>query len=1048
MLVCAAGVALAATCYVSTSGSDANDGSSWGTAYRTITFALGSGLPAGSIINVGTGEYTGSGPNAETFPLDVPADLRIKGISRGLTTIEGTPAGVGIDRLVKLAANSTLEGFTVRVSGVGAGGHRTAVYLGGVGSALVSSEVSDSLSSNRGNVYVGYGQTLLRGNIIRSAVNTAGVVVSNFLTSASLDGTLIICNEIRDNVAGVYLAGIGAGETVTINKNTIANNGNGLNNWGINMADGGLGNFLGTAIIKNNIIWASVSSAKGIGRTSAGGTATSDYNDVNGVGTRFTGVTEGAQDLNANPKFVGSGVNNFHLYDNSPCSNEGEGGIVIGAYDDLTPAPPVVDKFVSPAGNNTDGNSWATAFHRITTALASIETGHTVHVGTGEYTNATETFPLAIPAGVTLEGVGKGYATIEAALAGMFDPAVTLANGSAIKGCTIFVTGSGGNKNYLGIYVTAAENCRISEMTIYGNERFANFGGPEINAGILAGSLGAPASAGNLSITSCEIRDIGSGIGIVNENGVTPITINKNTIVGCLNGVISVTGANTNTYNITNTIIASCETSGVMQDCGTINFSYNNTWEAAPALTGGTFNPGSGNISADPLFVNKTAKDFRLSWANYPTVDGTKSPCIDTGTPAGTDIGAYDFIPPSGGPINQPTNFSGSAESTTTIRWNWRHDGNNLLGFRLLNESGATLATLSPATSVSTVEGGLAANTQYQRTARAYNSTSSADATAARFTWADVPTALAVARQGSTEVDLTWLGNGTSYRLDRSFDGTSFSAVSSAITALNYTDTRLLPNKQYWYRVSAFNGDGIMTAPSLTVLATTGAYTAGPIIRYATASRRQIREGDVVSSRPLIGAIVESTVGFDPDSLLTATFTRISDGTRNGPYSVSTYARHGEGTDLFAIGWNHGLMSTMEAGEYWLDLLVTDTLGNTGTLRVKVKIYSATGGTTLIPGTEPTADKSSFDPTVGESATILYSLTTPANVQIIGYGPTAKMAFNLHFAADRNGGLAGTNSEAKWDGREPGGAIAGKGIYVYRIIANGKAIGKGYLVVK
>ena len=44
--------------------------------------------------------------------------------------------------------------------------------------------------------------------------------------------------------------------------------------------------------------------------------------------------------------------------------------------------------------------------------------------------------------------------------------------------------------------------------------------------------------------------------------------------------------------------------------------------------------PGTGEISSDPLFVNETLGDFRLM---------PGSPCIDTGFPAGADMGALDY---------------------------------------------------------------------------------------------------------------------------------------------------------------------------------------------------------------------------------------------------------------------------------------------------------------------------------------------------------------------------------------------------------------------
>jgi len=57
------------------------------------------------------------------------------------------------------------------------------------------------------------------------------------------------------------------------------------------------------------------------------------------------------------------------------------------------------------------------------------------------------------------------------------------------------------------------------------------------------------------------------------------------------------------------------------------------------------------NILLDPLFVDFANSDYHLSWANWPTPDSTKSPCIDSGDPLspldpdGTiaDMGVFSF---------------------------------------------------------------------------------------------------------------------------------------------------------------------------------------------------------------------------------------------------------------------------------------------------------------------------------------------------------------------------------------------------------------------
>jgi len=82
----------------------------------------------------------------------------------------------------------------------------------------------------------------------------------------------------------------------------------------------------------------------------------------------------------------------------------------------------------------------------------------------------------------------------------------------------------------------------------------------------------------------------------------------------------------------------------VPPDGGDILFAYSD-------VGGGGVFPGTGNINEDPLFADAENGDFSLTWANYPVVDETKSPCIDSGDPAYpldpdgsvTDMGAHEY---------------------------------------------------------------------------------------------------------------------------------------------------------------------------------------------------------------------------------------------------------------------------------------------------------------------------------------------------------------------------------------------------------------------
>ena len=60
---------------------------------------------------------------------------------------------------------------------------------------------------------------------------------------------------------------------------------------------------------------------------------------------------------------------------------------------------------------------------------------------------------------------------------------------------------------------------------------------------------------------------------------------------------------------------------------------------------------GTGCIDSDPLFADASNSDFHITWANYPTEDATKSPCIDSGDPSSpadpdgsvADMGRYYY---------------------------------------------------------------------------------------------------------------------------------------------------------------------------------------------------------------------------------------------------------------------------------------------------------------------------------------------------------------------------------------------------------------------
>jgi RHS repeat-associated protein len=129
------------------------------------------------------------------------------------------------------------------------------------------------------------------------------------------------------------------------------------------------------------------------------------------------------------------------------------------------------------------------------------------------------------------------------------------------------------------------------------------------------------------------------------------------------------------TVNIANTIVSNSQSTswgGVVECCGgTFNISYSDVWNSmagVPNYVGMTDPTGTdGNISANPVYVNATQRDYRLNYgspaidagngtvANYPLTDFMGDPRYNdpevttkTGVPDVNgnypDMGAYEFV--------------------------------------------------------------------------------------------------------------------------------------------------------------------------------------------------------------------------------------------------------------------------------------------------------------------------------------------------------------------------------------------------------------------
>src|SRR3989339_50790 len=163
--------------------------------------------------------------------------------------------------------------------------------------------------------------------------------------------------------------------------------------------------------------------------------------------------------------------------------------------------------------------------------------------------------------------------------------------------------------------------------------------GHNTESGIVAGTLGDFAQNG--LIATNEVRSFATGINVAVDSGAT-LTIDRNTIVKYAeNGLYIPSGAVDSIINITNSIfsqdpteITSTTGTGLKDDgsSANINVSYCNVYGNQTDYT--NISSGVGTISAVANFTNATSNDFTLA---------SNSPCINSGTPEGVDMGAYTY---------------------------------------------------------------------------------------------------------------------------------------------------------------------------------------------------------------------------------------------------------------------------------------------------------------------------------------------------------------------------------------------------------------------
>jgi hypothetical protein len=316
---------------------------------------------------------------------------------------------------------------------------------------------------------------------------------------------------------------------------------------------------------------------------------------------------------------------------------------------------------IGSAGSDSgDCSNPASPCKTVAYGLSQAVAGDNVMVAAGTYTeNLVISKPISISGGYVPAGVDWSTRTGETVIDGKnAGTVVTLqsgSNGTTLDGLTI--TGGNGTDAggvYAGAWDITIQNSFIHDNTANGSPGWVGGGG------VLGGVGGARVTITNSRIVGNRTTQGAGGVR-VHPPGILIMT---NTLVADnhgdwglhLNGnstLMNVTVANNteggllfNTASgldlqVTNTIIYGNSGGNLTHyGEGTVSVNYS-------AIEGGWI--GTGNLNADPRFMDPTTGDYRLTG---------QSPCIDHGTPIGApavdmnghirdalpDIGAYEWV--------------------------------------------------------------------------------------------------------------------------------------------------------------------------------------------------------------------------------------------------------------------------------------------------------------------------------------------------------------------------------------------------------------------
>ncbi|MFH1576085.1 MAG: NosD domain-containing protein, partial [Candidatus Margulisiibacteriota bacterium] len=193
---------------------------------------------------------------------------------------------------------------------------------------------------------------------------------------------------------------------------------------------------------------------------------------------------------------------------------------------------------------------------------------------------------------------------------------------------------------------------------------------------------------------------------------------------------------------------------------------------------------------------------------------------------------------------------------------------------------------------------------------------------------------------------------------------------------------------------------------------------------------RGIKSGDSIDSQT-----TEFEITMTDDSSLAASTTNVYFDDTAVSYFIKTLT-----DNLIELTYAPGVLTD---GKHSIKAQVADAAGNVGIKEV-VDLTVVTGPVAI---KDIIVSPSPFAPSSGQSVKIAYVLSKDADLRILMYSISGELAWNRIFASGAIGGLAGYN-EISYNGiSDTTGMPAGNGVYVFKVVADNKVIGKGHIVV-